>query len=180
MYTKEYIKQLQSLHADASRRHGFGGKAKKLGKFHVFMEQWKPSTLLDYGCGKGHVLANLRDAYPTTVCEGYDPAVPMFNKEVFGTYDCVFSNDVLEHIEPEFIDNVILHIDNLASKYIWLRIDTEPARKKLSDGRNAHLIQESKEWWLEKINKLVNWNIKYSNLDNKGKLDIAAEKRTYT
>ncbi len=32
----------------------------------------------------------------------------------------------------------------LGTKYIWLCIDTLPARKKLADGRNAHLILENK------------------------------------
>jgi trans-aconitate methyltransferase len=176
MYSKEYISQLQGLHADASRRHGFGGKAKKLGQFHSFMDEWKPSTLLDYGCGKGHILADLKDRYPNTVCEGYDPAVPAFNKKSFDVFDCVFSNDVLEHIEPEYLEDVLTHIDNLASKYVWLRIDTMPARKKLSDGRNAHLILETPDWWKDKIQMNINGTIKFFQLDKKGKLDIAIEK----
>jgi len=177
MYTKEYITQLQGLHADASRRQGFGGKAKKLGKFHNFMKEWNPSSLLDYGCGKGHILADLKDAYPKTICEGYDPAVPMFNKKVFNTYECVFSNDVLEHIEPNFLDSVLSHINELSNKYIWLRIDTIPARKKLNDGRNAHLILESPEWWMEKFSKFIDGEIVYNELTNKGKFDVAIIKR---
>jgi len=176
MYSNSYIKQLQSLHADASRQLGFGGKAKKLGKFQSFMDKWQPSSLLDYGCGKGRILADLRDRYPNVVCEGYDPAVPMFNKDKFSTYDCVFSNDVLEHIEPEFISQVLGHINTLASKYIWLRIDTVPARKRLSDGRNAHLILEGEQWWLDKIKDHTDIKVVYSNLDRKGKLDIAGTK----
>lgn len=176
MYTKEYITQLQSLHADASRRQGFGGKPKKLGKFHTYMKQWNPKTLLDYGCGKGHILAAIRDEYPNTACQGYDPAVPMFSKLLGKKFECVFSNDVLEHIEPDFLDEVLVHIDATATKYIWLRIDTLPARKTLPDGRNAHLILESTDWWLSKISKHINGNIIYNELTTKGKFDIAIEK----
>lgn len=176
MYSKEYITQLQSLHGDRARPQGFGGKTKKLGKFYDFMEIWKPRTLLDYGCGKGVILADLKDRYPNTICDGYDPAVSMFNNKKFNTFECVFSNDVLEHIEPEYLDDVLSNINELSSKYVWLRIDTAPARKTLPDGRNAHLIQESQEWWSKKISNFITGNIVHNILDKKGKLDVAIEK----
>jgi len=176
MYSKEYITQLQSLHGDRSRPQGFGGKSKKLGKFHDFMKKWNPSSLLDYGCGKGVILADLRDKYPNTVCEGYDPAVSAFNNKLSNTVECVFSNDVLEHIEPDYIDSVLKNINDLAKNYIWLRIDTLPARKTLPDGRNAHLIQESQDWWLSKIKNNITGIVVYNNLDKRGKLDVAIEK----
>ena len=47
-------------------------------------------------------------------------------------FDLVFRNDVLEHIEPDYIANVLQDINDYANKYIWLRIDTKPARKELS------------------------------------------------
>jgi SAM-dependent methyltransferase len=176
MYTEQYIKQLQSLHGDKTRPQGFGGKTKKLGKFHDFMKEWNPSTLLDYGCGKGHILAHLTEKYPNTKCSGYDPAIPMFNNLGSTVFDCVFSNDVLEHIEPQFINEVLQHIDKLATKFIWLRIDTLPARKKLPDGRNAHLILEQPDWWRDRIQQNINGTIIFLQLDKKGKLDVAVKK----
>jgi len=176
MYSKEYIEQLQTLHGDKQRPRGFGAKPKKLGAVFNFLEKWKPTSLLDYGCGKGLILSNLRDQYPNIKCEGYDPAVPMFSMIPTKKYDCVFSNDVLEHIEPQFIDDVLQHIDNLAKQFIWLRIDTKPARKILLDGRNAHLILKDQHWWTEKLTTNIHGNIVYVNLDKKGKLDFAIEK----
>lgn len=176
MFSKEYISQLQSLHKDASRPQGFGGKVKKLGEFHSFMTKWNPNTLLDYGCGKGQILAYLTERYPSTKCTGYDPAVPIFNKLSGQKFECVFSNDVLEHIEPNFLSEVLLHIDAIASKYVWLRIDTMPARKSLPDGRNAHLIQESDGWWYNTIEQSIKGTIVYANIDKKGKFDVAIEK----
>ena len=105
--------------------------------------------------------------------EGYDPAVKMFAGVPSRVYECVFSNDVLEHIEPNYVDQVLEHINSLASNYIWLRIDTIPARKSLPDGRNAHLILESPEWWTTKINNCIDGDIQYSELTNKGKFDVA-------
>ena len=176
MYSKKYIAQLKSLHHDKSRPQGFGGKVKKLGKFYTFMDKWQPSTLLDYGCGKGQILAHLIDRYPNTKCTGYDPAVSEFGTLPDRKIECVFSNDVLEHIEPEHIVSVLLNIDDIASHYIWLRIDTKPARKTLPDGRNAHLIQETDNWWHNIIERNIKGNIVYSELDKKGKFDVAIEK----
>ena len=176
MYSNTYIKQLQSLHSDKKRPQGFGGKIKKLGQFTEFMTKWRPSTLLDYGCGKGEILKHLQDTYTETKISGYDPAVSMFNETPQETFDVVFSNDVLEHIEPEFVIDVLKHIDQLSTKYIWLRIDTLPARKTLPDGRNAHLIQKDKSWWLSKIDTSINGDVVYVHLTSKGKLDIAIQK----
>ena len=173
MYTQEYIDQLISLHGNVRKKKGFGGKLKNLGEFNSFLESWKPNTVLDYGCGKGAILSNLKEQYPNINFFGYDPAVSMFNTLAYEKYDCIFSNDVLEHIEPKFIDNVLEHIRSLSSKYIWLRIDTKPARKTLPDGRNAHLIQETPDWWTNKISKIISPNIVYNNSVENFRIDIA-------
>jgi len=177
MYSREYIKQLQGLHKDKKRPQGFGGKIKKLGQFTEFMLEWRPSSLLDYGCGKGEILKHLQQQYPKTQIVGYDPAVSEFFDKPKNSFDVVFSNDVLEHIEPQFIDSVLKHINDLSKKYIWLRIDTIPARKTLPDGRNAHLILEDEQWWHNKFYENIEGQIIYSNVNKKGKLDVAIKKR---
>lgn len=176
MFSKEYIKQLQSLHADKTRPRGFGGKIKDLGEIYNYLDKWQPTSLLDYGCGKGVILSHLKEKYPNIKCVGYDPAVPMFERLNQSKFDCVFSNDVLEHIEPDFLKNVLEHINSKAIKYVWLRIDTRPARKTLPDGRNAHLILENQDWWTDKISNFIDGKIVYNILNKKGKLDIAIEK----
>ena len=88
------------------------------------------------------------------------------------TYDLVFSNDVLEHIEPEYVTNVLQHINALADKFIWLRIDTNPARKVLQDGRNAHISLNSSDWWKREIEIIIPARIEHIT-HNRGKLDIA-------
>ena len=176
MFSKEYIEQLKVVHFDKSRAKGFGGKIKSLGRFKFFMSEWNVDSLLDYGCGKGYILSHLKEKYPHVTCHGYDPAIEMFSSIPTEKVACVFSNDVLEHIEPDHINNVLQHIDSLALKYIWLRIDTKPARKILPDGRNAHLILESPEWWMIKINENINGSIVFNELNNKGKFDVAIEK----
>jgi hypothetical protein len=65
--------------------------------------------------------------------------------------------DVLEHIEPELLDNVLDHLQSLTELVVMLTIDSGPAGKVLSDGRNAHLIQEPMAWWLPKLS--ARWDL---------------------
>ncbi len=105
--------------------------------------------LLDYGCGKGR-LAKSIEPDKKLIIEQYDPCVEAFSEEP-EPRDLVCCIDVLEHIEPELLDNVLDHLQALTKKYGFFSIHTGPAKKVLSDGRNAHLIQENFRWWLPKL-----------------------------
>jgi len=175
LYSSRYIEELKLLHARTDRPRGFGGKVKPLGAFYSFLDKWQPDTVIDYGCGKGAILNHLQINYPKITWHGYDPAVSQFRNIELKKYDCLFSNDVLEHIEPHCLDSVLDHMWQLTEKFLWLRIDTKPARKSLTDGRNAHLILEDKDWWLEKLSQYPGKLI-YAELGKKGKLDVAIEK----
>ena len=177
LITAHYINALKRIHGNQNRSNGFGGKVKPLGHFVSLMTDWQPATMLDYGCGKGAILAHLQSSYPNTVVEGYDPAVDEFNRIRKGTFDCVVSCDVLEHIEPTFLVNVLAHINTISNKFIWLRIDTVRARKTLPNGDNAHLIIEDQRWWTKKLNENIDGDIIYNVVSVKGKLDIAIQKK---
>ena len=174
LISDSYKELLQKVHSDKKRQQGFGGKIKNVGKFLHFYHKWNPTSVLDYGCGKGQILQHFQQQFPNTEWYGYDPAVQEYSVINKNNYECVFCNDVLEHIEPENLSHVLTHIKVLATNYIWLRIDTQPARKFLEDGRNAHLILENKDWWLSKLSSIG--NIEYSKLNSKGRLDVAITK----
>ncbi len=59
--------------------------------------------------------------------------------------------DVLEHIEPELIDNVIAELARITTNLGFFSIHMGPAVKLLPDRRNAHLIQKPSSWWLPKL-----------------------------
>jgi hypothetical protein len=59
--------------------------------------------------------------------------------------------DVLEHIEPDLIDNVLDDLKRVTAGVGFFSVGTGPARKVLADGRNAHLIQKPAAWWLPKF-----------------------------
>lgn len=100
-------------------------------------------TVLDYGCGK----ARLSEVIP---CACYDPAVERFSA-MPGPADIVVCTDVLEHVEPEHLDRVLDHIKALTRKAALIVVALRKAKKSLADGRNAHLIIESDQWWRDKI-----------------------------
>lgn len=81
---------------------------------------------------------------------GYDPAVAEYASDPEPA-DCVACIDVLEHIEPEMLDQVLDHIRSKTIKRALFSVHLGPAGKTLSDGRNAHLIQKPPAWWLPKI-----------------------------
>jgi hypothetical protein len=80
----------------------------------------------------------------------YDPAI-VGKDTPPSPADLVASTDVLEHIEPESLDEVLAHIASLARVGVFLVISCRRAVARLPDGRNAHLIVESPEWWRDKL-----------------------------
>jgi hypothetical protein len=103
------------------------------------------ASVLDYGCGKGL----LREALGPMVAE-YDPAVP--GKDTAPRpADLLCAIEVLEHVEPDCLADVLAHMRTLARDAAYLTIATGPARKTLPDGRNTHLIVRPAEWWLPRL-----------------------------
>ncbi len=111
----------------------------------ILINEMNIQTMLDYGCGKGRLAQSLKINHDIK-CTQYDPAIAEFS-ETPSPQELVCCIDVLEHIEPEYLDNVLHHLKALTRRVGFLTIHTGPAKKILSDGRNAHLIQEPIEWW---------------------------------
>lgn len=105
--------------------------------------------VLDYGCGKGRLAKALEVDHGVRV-HHFDPAIPAFAGEPEPA-EMVCCIDVLEHIEPDRLETVLDHLQALTKDVGFFSIHTGPAVKMLSDGRNAHLIQEDFRWWLPKI-----------------------------
>lgn len=113
----------------------------------LVIEDHQLTELLDYGAGK----CRLRDSLTQPVkYYPYEPSNPeMSNKPEPRELVCCI--DVLEHIEPDCLDDVLDDLQRLTLKYGLFTIHTGPAQKILPDGRNAHLIQEPWSWWQKKL-----------------------------
>lgn len=142
--TPEYVELNKKMHLNPI--YGIGGRARKDVVLKL-SEALNTRSILDYGCGKGTLAASL--SFP--IWE-YDPAVPG-KDSVPRAADLVVCLDVLEHVEPEMLDNVLGDLVRCSNKMLFAIIDTGPADKDLPDGRNAHLIQQNKDWWQERLGK---------------------------
>jgi hypothetical protein len=115
------------------------------------MEAVGTRELLDYGAGKGRLGTTLNSMFDEKfVIHHYEPAVPEWSKPP-APCNFVACIDVLEHIEPDLIDNVLDDLKRVTAGVGFFSVDTNPAQKILRDGRNAHLIQKPASWWLPKF-----------------------------
>lgn len=74
--------------------------------------------------------------------------------------------DVLEHVEPDLLTNVLIDIREYADKAVYLVISTRLAAKVLADGRNAHLIVKPLDWWQEVLTQhFPFWQLTITNSD---------------
>ena len=105
--------------------------------------------MLDYGAGKGR-LAKSIDPDHEIMVNHYDPGVKDWS-DAPDSAQFVTCIDVLEHIEPEHLDDVLDDLRRVTEFFGFFTVHTGPAVKVLTDGRNAHLIQEPPAWWLPKI-----------------------------
>lgn len=124
-------------------------------------------NILDYGCGKGllaQALSSMEQA-PNICFYEYDPAIP--GKDVSpDPAELVCCIDVLEHIEPDCLTEVLEDLRRLTTRAAFLTVATRPAKKWLADGRNAHLIVKSVDWWMPQLIAL--WSPRFLQVVNGG------------
>jgi 2-polyprenyl-3-methyl-5-hydroxy-6-metoxy-1,4-benzoquinol methylase len=149
LISDEYRKLNEELH-ETNEAYGTSGH-KHAEAIVGLANAMQTADILDYGCGKG----TLNQAIGIRIKE-YDPAVPG-KDDAPDPADIVVCSDVLEHIEPECLEDVLSDLEVLAKRAVFLCVATRPAMKVLSDGRNAHLIVEDKSWWLPKL--MDRWDI---------------------
>jgi hypothetical protein len=113
----------------------------------------KCTSVTDYGAGKKRLWETLKQlgATENITYQPFDPAFPDYGQPL--PADLVCCIDVLEHIEPELLNNVLAELASLITKIGFFTIHQGPAAKTLSDGRNAHLIQQPSSWWLPRLSQ---------------------------
>ena len=136
----EYYKRQNRLLHESGEKYGQRG-VRHLNKVVQLKRQYECETILDYGCGSG-TLGNKLDGV-----QNYDPGVPEFDI-VPEPADLVVCTDVLEHIEPDLLDNVLKHLHILTNKCAFFSIATRyDSSKLLPDGTNPHKIVQPVAWW---------------------------------
>jgi hypothetical protein len=103
-------------------------------------------TIIDYGCGAGRGIS----AFSRYAVADYDPGVPECAADPRNA-DLVVSIHALEHVEPEYLDDVISHMTGLADKALFIVVSCEPSTKVLPDGSPWHSLVRDAAWWRNKL-----------------------------
>jgi len=159
MITEEYREQNRQLHENP--HYGTSGSlwAKETASLY---NKYGCTTVLDYGAGK----CTLGKALPHLMIRNYDPCIEGMDDPP-APADLVVCGDVMEHIEEQYVDDVLDHIQTLARKVVFFVIATYPAQKTLPDGRNAHITVRSTNWWIEQL--LRRWSLRSVQMITVGK-----------
>lgn len=150
-YSQEYLDIIQAEHSKGEWGRRGGGMYKRI---HKLLQQNNLTSFLDYGSGHGSLRKALEQDFPGeyNVIE-YDPGIPEKNviPEPCEFVTCI---DVLEHIEKEYVDNVLDDLKRVTSNILYLTISTRQANRVLRGkgyAINAHVTVEPPHWWIEKI-----------------------------
>lgn len=144
LITEEYRAANAHLHETTN----FGTTAPRFEKSIRHMAGlYDVKSFVDYGSGRNRWVERM---FPDAVVQSYDPAVPEL-ADPAAPAEMLVSCDVLEHIEPELLRNVLQDMKRCAGKCAFVTIATRPAKKTLPDGRNAHLIVMPADWWLPRL-----------------------------
>lgn len=150
MFSEDYRKQQIELHKTGA----YGNLGDRYtGLILKLYTAFNCKEILDYGCGSKQLLKH--DLPGQVKYIGYD-IIPEFYHDPEPA-DFVVCIDTLEHIEPEYLEDVLDHLSELTKKVFFATVHTMPAVKTLPDGRNAHLTQKEMEWWFQLFAE--RWNV---------------------
>jgi 2-polyprenyl-3-methyl-5-hydroxy-6-metoxy-1,4-benzoquinol methylase len=148
LVSQTYKSVLKETHANLNDTWGGGHSIDKLPKYEADMKAKQVSTILDYGCANGRFKVYMNANKPQYTVSEYDPGIE--GKDALPQpADYIVCCDVMEHIEPDLLNNVMLHLQSLMLKGGFFNISTKDAVTLLSDGSNAHKLVRDGEWWIE-------------------------------
>ena len=152
LVSSEYKTVLNNTHILPKNEWGGGHSIDKLPRYEGFLKSLDTKTILDYGCANGKFKVYMNKKKPEFTVYEYDPGIPE-KDNLPSPADFLVCCDVMEHIEPDYLDSVMNHLKGLTIKGGFFNISTKEAITILSDGSNAHKIVETGEWWIELFKK---------------------------
>lgn len=141
--------EYRDIQAEMHRNPGYGVASVQYAPLVAdTVRRYRFEEFLDYGAGKGRLATELEWLVPWPIrVQCYDPAVSEWSAkpEPNRFVACI---DVLEHIEPLLLSNVLDDLQRVTAELGLFTVHCGLAKKFLPDGRNAHLIQQPAKWWL--------------------------------
>ena len=159
--TPDYLEQLKLYHKQKEYTWGTGSPiASKFPRILNLFDSYECNTILDYGCGSGSLKKYMRK-------EGHKMPIIEYDIGIAGKdspppkADLVVCMDVMEHVEEQYVGDVLGHIAKLADKVAYFEICSWEAKAVLPDGRNAHVTVKPHEWWEKELGKHF-YNVDYN------------------
>jgi len=150
LISPEYAALNRQLHQE---REDYGATDSNGPQVVEFCKRSGFRTVLDYGCGKGGLKRSIEQLDPSLTVFEFDPAIAGKTELPADPVDLIVALDVMEHIEPEYLDAVLETMRALRPKCVVMKIALTPAEKSLPDGRNAHILLRTPEWWESELGK---------------------------
>lgn len=145
MISKAYQRKITEYH----KTHRWGGAVEgKAFEIECIAKDNGCSTILDFGCGYGALNNKIGNKLEVTE---YDAGIDGKNKLPVGKFDMVVCCDVMEHVEPMFVDQTIDWLYYYATKMIYLSICCAPSLEAFPDGSNLHLTIQTPSWWMSRF-----------------------------
>ena len=162
LVTDYYRSVLEKEHAQ-----GEWGEASKhyADTVHRLMIKWHQNEILDYGAGAGNLGIILKNLMPDVIVHNYEPGIAKWNHTP-NPCNMVACIDVIEHIEPECLDDVIKDLVRVINKFAFVTISTVEAHRVLNNGWNAHINLKTQDEWQEIFSQ--NFNVLKSNIFDSG------------
>ncbi|HLG88965.1 MAG TPA: methyltransferase domain-containing protein [Alphaproteobacteria bacterium] len=129
-FTEAHIKRQRRSHAEADgygrHRHLYLQNPMVELATEIARQQGRTPAWLDYGCGKGGFIEEIRKLGVFGEIVGWDPAVDAFKVKPEGKFDIVTCLDVLDAIEPNFTEAVIVDVARATAGVAIFDVLTRP------------------------------------------------------
>lgn len=153
---------------DAYRKHS-PGLANAIAIERILTEQepaYTPAAnlkVIDFGCGQGRLAEWLRDKLDYKVlgidfaANALEADIPFRQANLWNLPDDIKGNfgvccDVMEHIPPEKVDDVLANIARAVPTCVFT-ISFVPDRMGALIGEKLHLTVQSQAWWMQQLNQ---------------------------
>lgn len=152
LITDDYREVQRKLHENPDYGRASEAYAPLVAKM---IDQFEVDELLDYGAGKLRLLKTIADKRLVSRRFRYVPYEPADERYSERPMPCemVTCIDVLEHVEPDCLDDVLDDLQRITARIGFFTVHCGPAAKVLPDGRNAHLIQEGLAFWVPRLDQ---------------------------
>lgn len=144
----KYQRLLEDRPTYGSSNHGRGAVS--------FLVAQSPESVLDVGCGGNQFARELRTVHGIRavgvdfVNPAADHIMPAHDLDFpVGAFEWVTAFDVLEHLVPDEVDEVLGEMRTVARRFL-VSIAHRPSAITV-DGANLHPTVQPEDWWLRKM-----------------------------